>query len=105
VGGLWNHIWKIGGDDERTPLNASFYQPFVNYTTKTATTFTLNTESTYDWEGDAWSVPINFQVTQVLRLGRQLASVGAGVRYWAESPQSGAGGWGARFIFVLLFPK
>jgi hypothetical protein len=104
-GGLWNHLWKVAGNDERTPVNASFYQPFVTYTTKSAWTFTLNTESTYDWEGDAWSVPINGLVTKVVRLGSQLASVGGGVRYWASSPESGAKNWGARFLFVLLFPK
>lgn len=105
VGGLWNHLWKVAGDDDRTPLNASFYQPFLSYTTKSAVTFTLNTESTYDWEGEAWSVPINLQVGKVVRLGSQLANIGGGVRYWAASPASGAKDWGARFLLVLLFPK
>lgn len=105
VGGLWNHLWKIAGSDERSKLNASFYQPFVSYTTRSAVTFTINSESTYDWEGDAWSVPINLMVSKVIHLGSQLASLGGGARYWATSPESGAKAWGARFVFVLLFPK
>jgi hypothetical protein len=68
-------------------------------------TLTLQTESTYDWEGEQWSVPVNGVVSQVMRLGSQLVSVGAGVRYWAESPDNGPEGWGARLVFTLLFPK
>jgi hypothetical protein len=105
VGGLWNHLWKVAGDGDRAPLNASFYQPFLSYTTRNAWTFALNTESTYDWEGEAWSVPINVMATKVVRLGSQLASLGGGIRYWAASPESGAKDWGARFVLVLLFPK
>jgi hypothetical protein len=56
---LANHIWSVAGDDSRTDVNATFLQPFLSYTTHDAWTFTLNTESTYDWEGEQWSVPIN----------------------------------------------
>jgi hypothetical protein len=31
-------------------------------------------------------------------------SIGGGVRYWAESPTTGAHGLGARVIFTFLFP-
>ena len=47
---LANHIWSFAGDDDRSDINSTFLQPFVSYTTKDAWTFTLNTESTYNWE-------------------------------------------------------
>src|SRR4030095_14072225 len=47
VGALANHIWSFAGDDDRSNISATFLQPFVAYTTKTHTTFTVNTESTY----------------------------------------------------------
>lgn len=50
-------------------------------------------------------MPINAVVTKVTKIGDQLVSVGAGVRYWAESPENGPEGWGVRLIFTLLFPK
>ena len=50
VGMLANHIWSFAGDDDRGDINSTFLQPFVAYTTKDAWTFTLNTESTYNWE-------------------------------------------------------
>jgi len=61
-GMLANHIWGAGGDDSRENVSATFLQPFLSYTTKTHTTFSMNTESTYDWKATQWSVPLNFQV-------------------------------------------
>ena len=100
-GSISSQTYGTGSKIRALPL----YQPFVSYTTKSAWTFTLNTESTYDWEGDAWSIPINALATKVIRIGSQLANLGGGIRYWAESPASGASDWGARFVLVLLFPK
>ena len=104
-GALANHIWSVTGDGDRADVNATFLQPFASYTTKSAWTFTLNSESTYDWESEQWAVPLNFQVSKVTKLGSQLVSIGGGLRYWAESTDSGPEGLAARFIFTLLFPK
>jgi len=102
---LANHIWSFAGDDDRLDISATFLQPFVSYTTPTAWTFTLNTESTYDWEGEQWSVPINGTVSRVMRIGSQLVSVGGGVRYWAESPDTGPEDLGFRLVLTFLFPR
>lgn len=104
-GALVNHIWSYAGEDQRTDVNATFLQPFFNYTTKSALSFILQTETTYDWEAEEWSVPVNFLVTKVSRLGGQMFSWGGGVRYWADSPENGPEGFGARLIFTLLFPR
>ena len=104
-GALVNHIWSFAGEDDRSDINATFIQPFVSYITKTKTTFSLNTESTYDWESEEWSVPINFVAAQMLKLGKLPVQVGLGVRYWADSPDNGPEEWGARFLFTFIFPK
>ncbi|MCZ0964617.1 transporter, partial [Paracoccus benzoatiresistens] len=59
VGGLANHLWSFAGDEDRADVNRTFLQPFASYTTPEAWTFTLQTESTYDWETEQWSVPVN----------------------------------------------
>ena len=51
-GGLVNHIESFAGEDDRADISATFIQPFISYITKTKTTFGLNIESTYDWEGE-----------------------------------------------------
>jgi hypothetical protein len=104
-GALGNHLWSFAGDDNRSDVNATFLQPFLSYTTPTAWTYTLNTESTYDWEGEEWSVPVNAMVTKVTKVGGQLVSVGGGLRYWVDSPDNGPEGLGVRFVVTLLFPK
>jgi hypothetical protein len=86
-------------------VNATFVQPFVTYVTQTRTTFALNTESTYDWQRNQWTVPINFNAAQLLRVGGQILQVGAGARYWADGPAGAPTGWGMRFTLTLLFPR
>jgi hypothetical protein len=105
-GVLANHIWSFAGDSDRSDVSATFIQPFLSYTTPHAWTYTLNTESTRNWEAneDEWTVPINLQATKVLKLGRQLVSAGGGVRYYVAGPDT-APDWGLRFILTLLFPK
>ena len=77
----------------------------MSYTTPKATSFTLNTESTYDWENKQWSVPINATVGQIVKIHRLPVQFTLGARYWAQSPEDGPDGWGGRFKVTLLFPK
>lgn len=105
VGALANHVWSVAGDSSRTDINNSFVQPFVSYTTPTAWTYTVNTETSYNWEAEEWSVPINAQVSKLTRIGTQPVSIGVGARYWANSTPTGPEGWGVRAFLTFLFPK
>jgi hypothetical protein len=104
-GALANHLWSFAGDSQRSSISATFLQPFVSYTTPDAWTFTLNSESTYDWKSRQWTVPVNALASKVMKIGGQLVSVGGGLRYWADGPQAAPHGWGARFVVTLLFPR
>jgi hypothetical protein len=105
-GMLANQIWSFAGEEDRADVNQTFLQPFLAHTTKQAVTFTLQSESTANWEagsGGKWSVPINFLVSKVLRLGRSPISVQGGAGYYVESP-SGGPEWKIRTAITLLFP-
>ncbi len=104
-GALVNHLWSFAGDSQRKDISATFIQPFLSYTTPDAWTYAVNTESTYDWEASQWSVPLNVSVSKVTKIGGQLLSLGGGLRYWADGPQSGPHGLGFRLVVTLLFPK
>lgn len=104
IGLLANHIWSVAGSDTRPDVSSTFLQPFLAYTTKGATTYGINTESTYDWESEQWSVPINVTVAQLVRIGRQPVSFTLGGRYYVARPKFGPD-WGVRFVTTLLFPK
>ena len=105
VGTLMNHIWSVAGDSARSDVSSTFVQPFISYTTRTAWTFSINTESTYDWVSKQWSVPVNISVSKLVRFGRQPVSFGGGPKCWATSPAGGAQSCGLRFTVTPLFPK
>jgi hypothetical protein len=104
-GVLANHIWSFAGEGNRSKVDSTFLQPFLNYTTPNAWTFGINTESTYDWTTESWSVPINATVAKLVKFGEQPVSFTVGARYWAETPASGPEGWGFRGVVTFLFPK
>lgn len=101
---LANHIWSVGGDDDRDDVSITFMQPFYSYTTASATTYSLNTETSYDWKRDNWLVPINLSVAQLTKMGRQPVQVGIAGRYYAEKPKGGPD-WGMRLVLTLLYPR
>lgn len=103
-GALANHLWSYAGDDDRSEVNATYLQPFLSYTTKTVTTLTLNTESTYDWNGDQWTVPVNVMASQLVKIGKLPISFGLGYREYVEAPDGGPD-WGLRFVLTFLFPR
>jgi len=103
-GALVNHIWSVAGEGGRDDVSSTFLQPFLSYTTAKQTTFVLNTESTYDWEHEQWTVPINLAAAQLLKLGKMPFQFQLGGRYYMEGP-SGNPEWGIRATVTLLFPK
>lgn len=103
-GALANHLWSFAGEDSRQPVNATFLQPFLSFTTKKQTTFTVNAESTYDWENTQWTVPVNLMVSQLVKIGGAPVQFQLGGRYYAETPTNGPE-WGLRFAVTLLWPK
>lgn len=116
-GVLANHLWsyaQTGGhgssdagdasDGSDAGINATFLQPFVSYSTRSFTTYGLNTESTYDWSHSQWTVPVNASVSQLIKVGKLPVQLSLGVKYYAERPIGGPD-WGLRFAVTFLFPK
>ena len=103
-GGLFNHVWGIDAPSDRESVNSTFLQPFINYTTPNAWTFGVDTESTYDWNEEQWTVPINATVSKLTHFGDQPVSFQFGYRYFVEEPDGGPD-WGLRFNVTFLYPK
>ena len=101
---LTDHIWSVAGNSDRKEYNATYVQPFVSYSTRTHTTFGLNTESTYDWEAKQWTAPLNASVSQILKIGKFPISIGLGGGYYLDSPAGGPD-WKLRFTVTFLFPE
>src|SRR5262249_15773109 len=83
-----NHVWSVAGWESRPNVSNTFLQPFMAYTTQDAWTFTLNTESSYDWRAENWSVPLNFMLAKLTKIGGQPVQFQVGTLNWAESPSN-----------------
>jgi len=101
---LANQIWSFAGHSDRQRVNALYLQPFLTFTTKTFTSFSVNTETTYNWVTDESTAPMNFMVQQLLKIGKQPVALQFGYRYYVAKP-SGGPNWGLRFAITFLFPK
>lgn len=108
-GALVNHLWSFAdtGDIERTDVDQTYLQPFLAYTTRTAVTFNISSESTANWEaasGEEWTIPINVSVSKVTKLGPFPFSLAAGAGVFVEKPE-GAPEWKLRFTATLILPR
>jgi hypothetical protein len=101
---LANQIWSVGGQQGRANFSSMYLQPFLLYTTKSNTSLGVDSESSHDWYDDQWIVPLNFQIRQLLKIGKLPVQFTAGYRYYLVRP-TGDANWGLRFTVTLLFPK
>jgi hypothetical protein len=102
-GALANHVWSVTGWGPNE-VNATFLQPFFSYTTKSYTTLGVNTETTYNWRTDEATVPVNFTIQQLVKIGKMPIAFQLGYRHYVEKPDGGPD-WGLRFTVTFLFPK
>jgi hypothetical protein len=104
LGLLANHIWSYAGQDQRDEISATFLQPSFTYTWPDSTSFTVNSEASYDWTHSQWSVPVNVGFGHLYKIGGQRLQLAAQARVYAASP-SGGPDWGLRFAATFLFPR
>ncbi len=105
-GVLWNQIWSFAGNSDRSDVNQMFLQPFLAYNTQSKWTFTLQSESTANWEldDDLWTVPINVIAAKLSSFGPFPASYQFGFGVFAAHPEVGPT-WKIRSAIVLLLPR
>ena len=104
IGMLGYQSWNAGGSAVGGTTNTTYWQPFVSYVTKDAWTFTLDTESSYNWDTHRSSNPMNAIVSKLVYFGKQPVSFAVGARYYLTSTPGGAEGWGGRATVTFVFP-
>jgi hypothetical protein len=103
-GVLANHIWSYAGEGGFARVSMTSVQPFLAHQWRDATTLTVTSESTYDWIGRQWTVPLDLLLSHVYKVGGQPLSLQIGPRYFPVAPSQSAR-WGFRFNVVFLFPS
>lgn len=106
IGALWNQVWSFAGNVDRPDVNQMFVQPFLAYTTKTAVTITVQSESVANFKADTqkWTVPINVLLSKVSSFGMFPASYQIGFGGYPVHPDAGPS-WKLRGAIVLLLPR
>ena len=87
----------------RWRVSNTFVQPFVSYAFPTFTTINVSSEMLYNWTTRQWTIPIAAGVSQLVKVGGQIFSVGATGRYWVERPAGGPT-WGLRASLTWVLP-
>ena len=62
-------------------------QPFISYAVGRGLSVTLNSESTYDWEAEQWTPPIDLTIAQVLKMGKQPIQLQVGAATTPRRPR------------------
>ncbi|MGZ5545739.1 MAG: hypothetical protein ACXWIU_13800 [Limisphaerales bacterium] len=103
-GVLANYITSFASTaPNRSSVSSTFIQPFINYTWPDTFGITVNTESTYDFITNQWTVPINVLLSKIYKFGDQPVSLQFGPRVYLATPTDGPR-WGLRFNATFLFP-
>jgi len=106
-GALVNQVWSFAGNASREDVSQMFLQPFVAYTTQGAWTYTVQSESTANWQIDGdgrWNVPLNVLVAKLSTFGTFPASYLLGGGYFVVHPDNGAT-WKIRAAITILMPR
>jgi hypothetical protein len=100
-GMLVNQLWSTGGPAD---ISSMFIQPFLAKGLGKGRTLSINSESTYNWKTNQWSVPISLAYSKVSKWGNQMVSNQVGAGWYVTSPTGGPD-WQLRYTLTLLFPK
>ncbi len=103
-GALVNQLWAFSGANNRDSVNQMFLQPFFVYLPGGGWTIALNTENTYNFTTNQFTIPINLMVNKMFKIGKMPAQWQLGARYYAEAPDNGPE-WGLRASLTLIIPK
>ena len=97
--------WSMGGTATSGTANNFYAQPFISYVTPSAWTFSLNTQSNYNYDIHRTSIPVNFDISKLVQMDKLPIQFTIGPRYNVSSIPGGPQGWGARAVITFVFLK
>ena len=107
VGILGRQLWSFAGDDNRSDVNQTLIEPFINYNMADGWFLLTDLIITANWEAPSnqtWTVPIGGGVGRIYKIGNQAVNNRLEFYYNFERPNS-APDWTMSFTFQFLFPK
>lgn len=88
-GGLLQQVWSFAGDDDRANVSVATVQPFITYLLGGGWAVSLNSESSYNWNGAAgqrWLVPVTLGASKVVQFDGRFVNLALAAVYNVERP-------------------
>lgn len=107
MGILGRQLWSIDDDDERSDVNQTLIEPFLNYNLDKGWFVLTDLIITANWEAPSdqtWTVPIGGGAGRIYKIGSQAVNNRLEAYYNVERPDAAAE-WSWSFTFQFLFPK
>jgi hypothetical protein len=107
VGILGRQLWSFAGDSDRSHVNQTLIEPFVNYNLDNGWFLIADLILTANWQADSknvWTVPVGGGVGRVFKVGDQAINSRLEAYYNVVTPD-GAPDWTVSFTWQFLFPK
>jgi hypothetical protein len=76
--GVVNNLFHVAGNNEMTPLNIFFVQPFINYNLKKSWALMTAPGITANWESETdqrWTLPFGMGIAKIAMVGKQALSL------------------------------
>jgi hypothetical protein len=102
---LINQIWSVAGDADRSDVNQMYLQPFLTHNWKSGAGFTVNSETTFNWEANTTNAYINIMAGGLTKFGNQLVQLQVGPRIQVAAPEGNKSPFGVRAAVIFVFPK
>jgi hypothetical protein len=106
-GGLVRQLWSFAGDDDRSNVNQTLIEPFLNFNLDKGWYLITDMIVTANWNADSnqrWTVPLGGGIGKLFKIGKQPINSRIEAYYNVEKPD-GAPDWQLLFTFQFLFPK
>lgn len=105
---LAQNIWSFAGDSDRTDVNQTTIQYFVNYNLPEGWYVTSSPVITANWKatsGNEWTVPFGGGLGRLFKIGKLPVNMQAQAFVNVEKPDNLGPDWTLRFQIQVLLPK
>ena len=107
MGILGRQLWSFAGDSDRSHVNQTLIEPFLNYNLDNGWFLLTDLIITANWQADSknvWTVPVGGGAGRVFKIGDQAINSRLEAYYNVVTPD-GAPDWTVSFTWQFLFPK
>lgn len=107
IGALVRHLWSFAGKSDRSDVNQTVVQPFVNYKLERGWYLSSSPIIAANWSANKknrWTVPMGGGIGRIFKIGQQPVNLRVEAYSNIEKPTGGPD-WKTQFTFQFLFPQ